>query len=69
MNIVILTMVLFFNGTTHVETVEYTGMVSCAHDLNKWVEVFEDKEWQGTLPGPNDMKLLSIQCTVKPLKE
>ena len=70
MNTVILTLVLFFNGTTHTQTGEYkpadysNPMESCTFDAAQWVKALADP-----LANPSAMKIISVQCTVQPLKE
>ena len=70
MNTVILTLVLFFNGTTHIQTGEYkpvdypNPMKSCTFAATQWVKALADP-----LANPSAMKIISVQCTVQPLKE
>ena len=70
MNTVILTLVLFFNGTTHTQTGEYkpedypNPMESCTFAATQWVKALADP-----LANPSAMKIISVQCTVQPLKE
>ena len=70
MNTVILTLVIFFNGTTHIETVPYSPenwvnpMHACIHKAHDQVTVLAK-----TLMNPAGIKILSIQCTVQQLKE
>ena len=73
MNTVILTIILFFNGTTHILTEEIglegqleSPMIVCLKAAGKTIE--EHLSLWGQQPFP-DLKSLSIQCTVKPLKE
>ena len=72
MNTVILTIILFFNGTTHHITKEFDGnayypgfpvqdknMGDCAKEITSMIDAFAKV----------GSKIISIQCTVKPLKE
>jgi len=78
MNTVILTLVLFFNGTTHTQTGEYkpadysNPMESCTFDATQWVKALAGPLANpSAIPALNTMtvKIISVQCTVQPLKE
>ena len=78
MNTVILTLVLFFNGTTHTQTGEYkpadysNPMESCTFDATQWVKALAGPLANPSgIPALNTMtvKIISVQCTVQPLKE
>ncbi len=66
MNTVILTLVLFFNGTTHIITEDFSYYTNPATNLRSCWRVAG--ELQKGVDGI-DIDILSIQCTVKPLKE
>ena len=66
MNTVILAVVLFFNGTSHVITQEISMYTDASTNMRACWRIAGE-----VMEGVDDagISVLSVQCTVKPLKE
>jgi len=66
MNTAILTLILFFNGTAHIVTQEFSMYTEASTNMRACLRVAGE-----VMAGVDDagISVLSAQCTVKPLKQ
>jgi len=66
MNTAILTLILFFNGTSHIVTQEFSMYTAASSNMRACWRVAGE-----VMGGVDDagISVLSVQCTVKPLKQ